>query len=404
MQTLQAMQKFFGSGNSFVLCTMLLGWAFASHGWAGPRQQADQIYQRLNGIPPDAETLERLTKMVQKGDLSSAALAAIDDPAGHFYNTIVRNWWTGFTNEAENARAALNDYTALVIGMIRDELPFDEILYGDVLYLAVDPTGSPLPTYSQRGGNDANEHFLAVDERNLKLHQVLKQYKQSEKTSYAPDVAAGVLSTWGFAKDFYNAGTNRAAVRFTMIPFLCRDMEQLHDPTRPDFRIRRDVPRDPGGDTSVYRNKCAGCHAGMDALAGAFSHWDYDDDDGVLYDPTQLPDKINRNGDVFEKGYITKNDNWELLWHEGPNSKVGWNGEKKGFGTKSFGKMISSTDAFARCMAQRTLKLVCQVDTEDSKVRLVIEQLANSFKQKSGGTPYNMKHLFAKSALMCRGE
>lgn len=373
--------------------------------FAGAKDQADKMFQRLNGTPPSLAKLDEMTGLIEKGDYRAAALAAIDDESGNFYNVILRNWWTPFTNENENSRADLNDYSALVIGMVRDEVRFDSIMSADLLYLGVDPSGNPLPPYTQaEDNNEFNRHFRAVQERNLPLHKVLKSFKQSEVTDYSEDVAAGAFSTWGFAKDYYNAGTNRAAIRFALKTMLCHDMEQLHDPTRPDYRVRRDVARDPGGDSTVFRNKCAGCHAGMDGLAGAFSYWDYTDDDGVVYNPTDIPDKINRNGDVFPPGFVTSADEWVLLWHKGPNKKIGWHGEKKGYGVKSLGKMLASTDAFARCMASNAIEMVCQPDMKAANTRSVIEQLAHSFKRESGGVPYNLKHLFASSAVMCKGE
>ena len=387
-------------------CSILLSFLFGNIqvGMAGPKEQADRIFQRLNGVPSDLDTLNSMTKMIEDGNLAGAALMAIEDPNGRFYNITLKNWWAPFTNEGENARVPLNDYTALAIGMVRDEIPFDQILYGDILYIAVDPSSAPLPDYDQKGDDEANAHFLEVEKRRLPLHKVLKKVKQSDYTSYAPDVAAGALTTWGFSKDYYNAGTNRAAFRFTSMTYLCRDMEQLHDPTRSDYRIRRDVPRDPGGDSTVFRTKCAGCHAGMDALAGAFSYWNYDDELGVIYDPTNIPEKINRNGDVFPNGFVTTDDSWLLLWHQGPNKKVGWNGARSGKGVKSLGKMLSSTDAFARCISKRVLKLVCEVDGNKPEHTPIVEQLAHSFKQPIQDTRYNLKHLFAKTAIICRGQ
>ena len=48
------------------------------------------------------------------------------------------------------------------------------------------------------------------------------------------------------------------------------------DITRPPDRIRQDPSRSPGGDSRVFLNQCIGCHSGMDALAGAFAYYNYD--------------------------------------------------------------------------------------------------------------------------------
>src|SRR5690606_16890101 len=86
---------------------------------------------------------------------------------------------------------------------------------------------------------------------------------------------SGLLSTRAYGAAYLFAGTNRAPVAFAMEHFLCRDMESLNDTTIPDFRNRRDVDRSPGGTSEIYKNRCIGCHAGMDGLAGAFAYYDY---------------------------------------------------------------------------------------------------------------------------------
>ncbi len=45
-------------------------------------------------------------------------------------------------------------------------------------------------------------------------------------------------------------GTNRRMFRFTMMNHLCADLQTIPDTTRPPDRIRQDVTRSPGGDSS----------------------------------------------------------------------------------------------------------------------------------------------------------
>ena len=66
------------------------------------------------------------------------------------------------------------------------------------------------------------------------------------------------------AQSFFIAGTNRAMFRFTVLNHMCRDLEEIHDTTRPPDRIRQDVSRSPGGDARLFLNNCVGCHSGMD--------------------------------------------------------------------------------------------------------------------------------------------
>jgi len=72
--------------------------------------------------------------------------------------------------------------------------------------------------------------------------------------------AAGILTTRGYAQAFLVAGTNRAAIRFATLNFLCKDMEDLRDLTAHPDRIRQDVSRSPGGDSNIFLTDCLTCH------------------------------------------------------------------------------------------------------------------------------------------------
>jgi hypothetical protein len=52
-------------------------------------------------------------------------------------------------------------------------------------------------------------------------------------------------------------------------------------------------------------------------------------------------------------------------------------------------------------MAQRALVMICDVDPNADESKAAINQLAAGFVANGN---YNMKSLFAKSALLCRGK
>jgi len=109
----------------------------------------------------------------------------------------------------QSVRVGLNDYSATVIGIIRDDLPFSTVLTGDFIYVAKDGiTG--VPAYSALD----NAHYAALDTLNIDLQANLERRVQTSTTGLAD--AAGVLTTRGFGEAYYNMGTNRAAVRFTL--------------------------------------------------------------------------------------------------------------------------------------------------------------------------------------------
>ena len=399
--------KFTSIMRNFFFVSVLAGsFLHTSNAFAGPRDQAFTIFNRLNGVPPTPEVWNKMTEMITAGDYRAAALIAIDQSNGAFYNVFLKDFVAPWTNENEDPRVDLNDYTATVIGMVRDEVPFNQALYGDIVYIGLSPDPSmPLPEYSIAGTN-GNAHYQAIEARKLPLHKTLVRKQQSKLSYLTEDVASGIFTTRGFASGYYEAGTNRVAVNFAFKTFLCHEMEKLTDNTRPDIRVRRDVSRSPAGDPTVFKNRCSGCHSGMDGHAGAFAYLDWATDRGLIYnalDPRSVPGhKFNRNAQEFPAGYVTENDSWINLWaSEGPNAALGWNGADKGEGVKQWGRMLSQVDAFPKCMAQRALVAVCDVNAEDPNTQLAINQLSNSFKSKNR---FNMKHLFAQAAVMCRGN
>jgi hypothetical protein len=177
-------------------------------------------------------------------------------------------------------------------------------------------------------------------------------------------------------------------------------MEQMSDTTRPDFHVRRDVARSPGGDATVYKTKCAGCHSGMDALAGAWAHFDFSTD-RVIYTPGNVQAKINQNGHEFPEGYITNDDSWMNNWLKGQNSRVGWLGAEQGNGPQELGRMLSETKQFPKCMAQRVFKKVCLRSPTLQKDQDAINNMADEF---SSGQTYNMKNLFSMAVEACITE
>ena len=70
-----------------------------------------------------------------------------------FYNVTLKNFAAPWTNRDQNVFVPLNDYVALVVGMVRDDVAFNTLLSADLLYIGGGGLG--LPTYS----NNNNNHF-----------------------------------------------------------------------------------------------------------------------------------------------------------------------------------------------------------------------------------------------------
>ncbi|MEM8547317.1 MAG: hypothetical protein AAGF46_04050 [Pseudomonadota bacterium] len=395
--------------------------------WAGDRDRARRIHDRLTGVPPSDAMLDAMAAALASGRDEDAGLYAIDgapDEAatGTFYSVVLKNWVTPWTNEERDAFAALNDYSATVIGMVRDEFDFRDLLSADVIYVG---QGGNLPAYS----NSSNEHYEALEASGANLGDpaVLVQRNQSTVTGHPAAAVAGVVSTRAAARAFFVDGTNRAMFRFTVLNHLCMDMEQLKDGGRPTDRIRQDVSRSPGGDSRLFLNNCVECHAGLDPLAQAYAYYDFPypgeeeapgleleqrkDLGQMVYTPGTVQPKYLINGATFATGYVTPNDHWTNYWRLGDNSgRVGWRASAadggtlslannpayaEGTGAASLGRELAFTDAFAQCQVSKVFTQVCAREpaAEDAAA---MTDLVGGFNNH-----HNIKRVFAQAASYC---
>lgn len=369
---------------------------------AGPREQAKRIHDRLAGVPPSSAVLDSMSALIEANPvvgLYDAANMALENP--DFYNVTLKNWATPWTNEEQTVFAPLNDYTATVIGMVRDDIPFNTLLSADILYVGSD---TRLPPYSM----DDNNHYQQMEQLGIDLKDDLVQVSQSATTALPPEATAGVITTRAAARAFFVDGTNRAMYRFTMLNHLCTDLEQIKDPTRPSDRIRQDVSRSPGGDSRLFFNNCAGCHTGMDPLAQAYAYYDYDypednmEGGRIVYTPGLVNPKYQINATVFKDGYVTPDDHWDNYWRAGPNSLLGWDSSRTGSGNgaKTMGEELANSDAFASCQAKKVFETVCFRAPGDAADRAQVANMTTNFKANN----YKLKGVFADAAVYCAGE
>jgi hypothetical protein len=374
-------------------CTLLA--LAASTAVAGPREQAKRMHDRLAGVPPSATVLDAMEADIAGGRAIDAAFTAMDDPA--FYGVTLKNFVTPWTNRERTVFAPLNDYTATVIGMVRDDVPFNTLLSADLVYIGRSSLG--LPAYSM----SSNTHYEEMESRGVELMSGLVSTTQSAVTNLPPEATAGILTTRGAAAAFFFAGTNRAMFRFTMLNHLCHDMEQVKDTTRPPDRIRQDVTRSPGGDSRIFLNNCIGCHSGMDPMAQAFAYYEYDQTlERLVYASGQVQGKYLINSDNFKYGYVTPDDHWDNYWRAGQNALLGWSTSLPGSGSgaKSMGRELESSDAFAECQVEKVFENVCFRAPVDATDRAQIDSMVASFRANA----YALRQVFAESAAYCMGD
>ncbi len=410
--------------------TLALALALSVNVNAGPRDQAKRIHDRLTGVPASDAMLDAMESAIQgPNGLVNAALYAIDGapgvPAnGDFYTVTVKNWATPWTNEAQDVFAPLNDYSATVVGVVRDELDFRDILSADIIYTGAVPG---IPAY----GISDNNHYVFLEDAGANLGDpgVLVRESQSTVTGLPAEAVAGVTTTRAAARAFFVDGTNRAMLRFTLLNHFCMDLEQLKDGNAPADRIRQDVSRSPGGDSTLFLNQCVTCHAGMDPMAQAYAYYDFpypseDEAPGleleerkdlgsIEYTGGSVQRKNLINSGTFPTGYVTPNDHWTNYWRLGDNSgRIGWQGSatnasgidmarnpaySEGNGAASLGQELANSDAFSYCQVKKAFKTVCLRDPVDGTAdATTVDTIVDGFNAS-----HNMKQVFAEVAAYC---
>ena len=360
--------------------------------------QAMRMYNRIAGVPASAAQLQQMTAT----DPVSAALIATHDPA--FYNDTLRNLAAPWTNRAQSVFVPLNDYIATVVGMVRDDVPFNTLLSADLVYVA--KSGAGLPAYSPAN----NDLYQTMDANTVDLSQALVATTQSSVSGLPAAATAGVITSRAAAAAFFINGTNRAMFRFTMINHLCNDLSSVMDTTRPPDRIRQDVTRSPGGASSLFLNNCVGCHSGMDPMAQAFAYYNFTGTDPtmaattgqIVYTAGQVQPKYHINNTNFPQGFSTPNDSWTNRWRSGPNEILGWSASLPGAGAgaQSLGQELENSTQFASCQVTRVFQDVCfRAPNTQADVSQVNSMIA-SFRTHD----YSLRQVFAEAAVYCMGN
>lgn len=403
---LRSFEKYFSVLHIPVFLCSFLG---STASIASPESRAYKLHLRIAGVPPTEAVQNAMVQQIESGNPVVAAMMATDH--AHFYDGTLKNWVAPWTNRARSVFVDFNDYTATVIGIIRDEKDFRSVLTDDIVYVG-DPAQIPasVPNYDGL----TNDHYTALQSSAVSLKDSLMEVSQSSVLAFiTPDSSAGIMTTRAAAEAYFVAGTNRAMYRFTQLNYLCRDLESMHDATQPLDRIRQDVDRNPAEKPESFINECAGCHSGMDALAGAFAYYDFTVPPGtpeeannppstIVYTHEKISPKYTNNFTVFPEGFPTVDDSWVNYWREGRNSRIGWNKSlpAKGHGAKSLGRELANSHAFAQCQVEKAFELVCLTKPQTQGDKATVLSITNRFVESG----YNMKVPIAESAAYCVDE
>jgi len=384
---------------SALIATIILFASFFAN--ATPRDQAKRIHDRLAATPPSEAVLSSMATKIAAGNSNGAAMEAMDNPG--FYNIFLKNYVTPWTNQAGTVFVPLNDYTATVIGIIRDDdVSFKTILTGDVVYVGANGLG--LTAYSHTD----NAHYQELEDSGVNLGNAANLVKTTQSGLEGAQInanqAAGILTSRAAGEAFLQAGTNRRMFAATSLNHLCSDIAELNDVSRTPDRVAQDVTRSPGGDSTIFLNSCVGCHAGMDPLVQAFAYYEWDADLGrVVYTDGVVQPKYLINATSFPLGYITTDDSWDSsYWRAGQNAAIlKWKGSNiTGNGVKSMGAELASTRAFSTCQVKKAFKQVCFREPANPAERTEVDRIADVFEASN----YSMKQVFAEVASFCMGN
>lgn len=406
--------------------------------FATPRDIAFRLHQRIAGLPPSEATLATMEAQVAAGQFDQAAYTALSHPG--FTDVTLRTFFSTWFNREETPDVPLNDAIATAVGIVRDGVDFRQMLYGDIVYhidqslwfqnVANDnaaPAGTRL-VRQPRATTDS--HFNDIESKgftmsnaqefiraqqslytnsSLTVEGVTRPYGENIRERLDASITAGVQTLRGFGGAFYSAGTNRRPFAFIVKNFLLAGvggMENLHDTSLPDNRIRRDVDRAPSASSIVFLNKCLGCHALMDPMTGAYAHINFGN--SILYAERNaqgvlnVENKMVQNGNVFPSGHVTIDDSWVNYMPQGINAKLGFrqppSGQSvvSGRGYKSMGEVLANTRAYSESIATRVFNRICFRGPSEREEQAFANMVTN-FEN----TGYDVRRLFVESAGFC---
>jgi len=376
-----------------IRCFIVLYFVFCNIAHANTTLEARKLFSRLTGKTATIHDLRiaQMANLLDNNDPKSAALIAINDI--DYYDITLRGFASRLISIEDDPYIKLNDSISLLIGLAKDKDDFRKYLYGDVLYV-------PLKSASNNeevipSNNFAFNNFEKSGKSIIK--NIVKRSPQwnISSGSYSYTDFAGVFTTRGWARIYYEAGTNRRSVKGAMNSFLCAPIDSWKNTSLPDYRIRRDVDRLPGGNYQTFQKTCRGCHAPMDAMGGAFANLNFLSSFGGVIQLGLKPEfKYNKNDDIYPDGYITLDSSWiNFLDDENYQKRFGWKEKFQGETLQEYGKMLATSKAFTKCMTQKTLKHICKKDFSLNSD--IVEGLSKKFTESK----FKLNSLFVEAAI-----
>ena len=282
------------------------------------------MYDRLTGTPPSPALLDDLEARVATDKVARRAVHAWTRrrrTRARSTASTLKNFATPWTNRDQTVFAPLNDYTATVIGMVRDDVDFRGILSDDIVYVGQGIIAGVLDD-QQRALRGAGEQQRRPARRAAGDHAVL-----------AERPAAG-----GDRRHHHFARRLRSVLHRRHEP---RDVP-LHAAQPPVPRhgagarhVASAGSHPPGRDAQPGRRQHACSSTTASAATAAWTRWRRRSRTTtstrrrcrLVYTQGQVQPKYLINSDNFKPGYVTPDDHWENRWRlPGKNTLLGWAG------------------------------------------------------------------------------
>lgn len=372
------------------------------------REKALSIYKRLNGVsaPIDSPILKQMEPLIVAGNIAGAARLATAERG--FLNVVVKDFAAKMSTREETVAAPFSDFVATVVGVTKDNVDARQLLTGNFTYRGIAGLAN-VRAAEVADILSSNNHYADIESQGLDLRTSLARsdtQKLVNTTGAAVDnpEPAGLITTRAFMEAHATAGTNRRIIEYTFREFLCVPMTDFADATGSDAMVGRDVDRFPGGSNEKFQVTCKACHSNHDPLRPAVARFDFADNivkhalvlpngtgaNQMRQSPVGISSKMNQNATVFPEGYAVNDSTWVNQANRGANIDFfGWRGWQTGNGVNQFGSMISSAEAFSRCMAKRVYQSVCKRDPASFESPM-IRQAALNFESSN----YNLRTLF----------
>nr|BFD66332.1 hypothetical protein HAGR004_13540 [Bdellovibrio sp. HAGR004] len=255
--------------------------------------KAKRLYERMTGVKVSSTKpeLKKVVEYISQNNDRAAANYITTTP--DFLNVQVKNLSLRLSNKDESVKVPFNDFSALIVGVVRDNADFRDVLTANYSYEVrgvANDTDERTRFINQNNYTPVESTYLDMTNKSVLVknssQKLVKNFWDTALTQAnfqggqvvtlgTHPEPAGIFTTRTFAERNLSGGTNRRAVEFSLKQFLCVSMAEAADSSASDQYVGRDVERFPAGDHNKYLTSCKSCHSVMDGMRGAFAKMEY---------------------------------------------------------------------------------------------------------------------------------